>query len=85
MRGVELPGATKSCRALVGRLTALAVTALAIAMSMLASWALSIRSKATSRPPLSTTAITICQPFFVASASGGGDRFLARSRLMPGP
>jgi hypothetical protein len=31
MRGVELPGATESCRALVGRLTLLAVTALRLA------------------------------------------------------
>src|SRR5438309_1053585 len=37
MRGVELPGATESCSTFVGRFTALAVTALAIAMSMLAS------------------------------------------------
>jgi len=56
----------------------LAVIALPIAMSM-PSCALSMREKATSRPPLSTTAITISQSFFLASASAAAMAFMAAS------
>ena len=78
MRGVTRSRAPpSSCSALVGLFTLLAVTALPMAISMLASCVLSMRQrKRPARPPLSTTTIASCQPFFLASASAASSIFL---------
>ncbi len=70
---------------MLGRFDAVGVIALPIAISLLAICVLSMRSKATSLTAVSTIAIAIHQSFFFASASGGRDRFLAASSLIPGP
>ena len=77
-RRLAPPWAMLSCNALVGRLKLLAVTALPMAMSRLPICELSIRDRATSWPPVSTTAVTIIQPFFLASASEAAIAFWRR-------
>ena len=85
MRHPSPPAASASWKAFVGRLNRADDRALAIATSTLPTWVLSIFSKYTRSPAVSTMAMAMFQLFLRASAMAGMAIFLAVSMLMFGP